>query len=53
MPDVKAPRQNMPDVKAPRIQEARALVSQAEQACQKGNMKLSATKAQKALALLK
>jgi hypothetical protein len=49
--DVQAPRSQ--DVQAPRVNKAGALIRQAEVACKKGDMALSARKATEALGLLK
>ncbi len=49
--DVQAPRSQ--DVQAPRVKKAGALIRQAEVACKKGDMALSARKATEALGLLK
>ncbi len=49
--DVQAPRSQ--DVQAPRVKKASTLIRQAEAACKKGDMALSASKATEALALLK
>ena len=43
----------MKRIQAPRVNKARALIRQAEQACKKGDMTMSAAKAKEALALLK
>jgi len=48
--DVQAPRSQ--DIQAPRVNNAAALVRQAEAACKKGDMATAATKAREALALL-
>jgi len=49
--DVQAPRGQ--DVQAPRLANARKLVREAEAACKKGDMALSASKAKEAMELLK
>jgi hypothetical protein len=49
--DVQAPRGQ--DVQAPRLGDARKLVREAEAACKKGDMALSAGKAKEAIELLK
>ena len=49
--DVQAPRSQ--DVQAPRISKARALIRDSEAACKKGDLTLSAQKAEDALAALK
>jgi hypothetical protein len=49
--DVQAPRGQ--DVQAPRLADARKLVREAEAACKKGDMALSASKAKEAMELLK
>jgi hypothetical protein len=49
--DIQAPRSQ--DTQAPRVNKATALVRQAAAACKKGDMALSAQKAQEALGLLK
>jgi len=49
--DVQAPRAQ--DVQAPRLSKARKLVREAEAACKKGDMALSASKAREAIQLLK
>ena len=49
--DIQAPRSQ--DIQAPRVNEAAALVKQAEAACKKGDIALSAQKAKDALALLR
>jgi hypothetical protein len=49
--DIQAPRSQ--DTQAPRVNKAAALVRQADAACKKGDMALSAQKAQEALGLLK
>ncbi|MFI5373666.1 MAG: hypothetical protein ACHQ8D_03395 [Candidatus Rokuibacteriota bacterium] len=58
--DIQAPRsqQEPPvprgqDIQAPRVKQAGALVQQADAACKKGDMTLSARKAREALGLLK
>jgi serine/threonine protein kinase HipA of HipAB toxin-antitoxin module len=48
--DVQAPRSQ--DIQAPRVNNAAALVRQAEAACKKGDMTTAATKAREALTLL-
>jgi hypothetical protein len=49
--DVQAPRGQ--DVQAPKLTNARKLVREAEAACRKGDMALSASKAKEAMELLK
>ncbi len=49
--DVQAPRGQ--DIQAPRLTNARKLVREAEAACKKGDMALSASKAKEAMELLK
>jgi len=49
--DVQAPRGQ--DIQAPRLANARKLVREAEAACKKGDMALSASKAKEAMELLK
>ncbi len=49
--DVQAPRGQ--DVQAPRLANARKLVREAQAACKKGDMALSASKAKEAMELLK
>lgn len=49
--EVQAPRAQ--EIQAPKVAKARALVQQADQACKKGDMTLSAQKAKEALDLLK
>ena len=49
--DMQAPRGQ--DIQAPRLANARKLVREAEAACKKGDMALSAKKAREALGLLK
>jgi hypothetical protein len=49
--DIQAPRSQ--DIQAPRVNQAVALVRQAEAACKLGDMALSMKKAKEALALLK
>jgi hypothetical protein len=49
--EVQAPRGQ--EIQAPKVAKARALVQQADQACTKGDMTLSAQKAKEALELLK
>ena len=51
--DVQAPRAKQQDVQAPRLTNARKLVREAEAACKKGDMALSASKAKAAMELLK
>ena len=51
--DVQAPRAKQQDVQAPRLTNARKLVREAEAACKKGDMALSASKANAAMELLK
>ena len=51
--DVQAPRAKQQDVQAPRLTNARKLVREAEAACKKGDMALSAGKAKEAMELLK
>ena len=41
------------DIQAPRVDKAAALVQEADAACKKGDMALSAKKAREALGLLK
>jgi len=41
------------DVQAPRVKQAAALVKEADAACKKGDMELSANKSRQALELLK
>lgn len=50
--EVQAPRGKQ-DVQAPRLDDARKLVREAEAACKKGDMALSASKAKEAIELLK
>lgn len=49
--DVQAPRGQ--DIQAPRLTNARKLMREAEAACKKGDMALSASKAKEAMELLK
>ncbi len=49
--EVQAPRSQ--EIQAPRVDQARALIRQAEAACKKGDMALAAQKAKDALGLLK
>ncbi len=51
--DVQAPRGKQQDVQAPRLSDVRKLVREAEAACKKGDMALSASKAKEASELLK
>jgi hypothetical protein len=49
--ELQAPRGQ--EVQAPRVQKASALIREADAACKKGDMALSARKAKEALGLLK
>lgn len=51
--DAQAPRGKQQDVQAPRLSDVRKLVREAEAACKKGDMALSASKAKEASELLK
>jgi hypothetical protein len=51
--EIQAPRAKQQDVQAPRLANARKLVREAEAACKKGDMALSASKAKEAMELLK
>ncbi len=51
--EIQAPRAKQQDVQAPRLTNARKLVREAEAACKKGDMALSASKAKEAMELLK
>jgi hypothetical protein len=50
--EVQAPRGKQ-EIQAPRLNDARKLVREAEAACKKGDMALSASKANEAIELLK
>jgi hypothetical protein len=49
--EIQAPRGQ--EIQAPRVQKASGLIRQADAACKKGDMALSAQKAKEALGLLK